>query len=389
MSEVDENIFAQFDHNSAETRTSDEVYDVLATRPLFHSDRWDGFWAVAEMATLRDVARNTSVFGSRHGVMLPPMDTGRPLIPMEADAPQHDLYRRILTPPFSAKATAALEPNVRRATRRILERLRPLGIADLYEDVCKPIPLVLIIEMLGVDEDPRFWEWTDTLIYARLEDDAASQVTRAANGLYEFFRHVIADRRRDGDDRDDIVGLLLRALSAGDLASDDDVVDLCFFVLIAGLENTAFAIRAMLWHLAVHPDDRAALAADRSLIPAANEEGLRLYSPVPGLSRTVMSDVRVAGCELTVGERVLLSFSGANRDGKVFADPHSFRMDRAVNPHVAFGSGVHRCLGLHLARLELNVAIDEVLNVLPAYVLDDAELLSWHPAAALRARWTL
>jgi cytochrome P450 len=197
---------------------------------------------------------------------------------------------------------------------------------------------------------------------------------------------VVAERRPVAAERADLVSVLLRAEAEGRLSADE-VVDLSFVLLIAGLDNTAFGIRAALWHLAAHPADRAALEADGALVKPFVEEILRVYAPVPGLARTVASPTTLDGCPLEPGERLVLLYGAANRDPDVFDDPDAFRLDRRGNPHLAFGGGVHRCLGSNLARLELRVAVEEVLAGLPPYALAEPGATSWHPAGPLSVVW--
>jgi cytochrome P450 len=378
-----------FDHNALSTRAqADDLFaDMHASCPVFHSQSWGGFWVAARHATLREVGRDTSTFVSGQGVMIPPLGHGRALIPMEADGDRHARYREILLPHLGPKAVAQLEPRVREVARAILDDIRPRRTADLYELYCKRLPAKMITVLLSVQDEPEFWDWTEILIYGRFAD--ASAVRRAGDGLYRFFEDVVDQRRERGfePDADDLVSVLIRAHAEGKLESNEEVVDLCFFLLIAGLDNTAFAIRAALWHLAAHPDHRQVLRDDPGLLRGFVEEVLRLYAPVTGLARNVGADVELDGCPIPEGDRVLLLFAAANRDPALFEDPDEFKFNRQGNPHVSFGVGAHRCLGSHLARLELRIAISEVLGTLPHYELVHPETTSWHPVGPLDTRW--
>jgi cytochrome P450 len=380
-------VAADFDHNALSTRArADDLFaDMHARCPVFHTQSWGGFWVAATHATLRDVGRDTSTFTSGEGVMIPPLGHGRPLIPMETDGTRHARYREILLPHLGPKAVAKLEPRVRRVARTILEELRPRGAADLYELYCKRLPAKMITVLLDVEDEPEFWEWTELLIYGRFV--APSDVRRAGDSLYRFFEGVVERRREHGIEGDDLVSVLLRAHGEGRLASNEEVVDLCFFLLIAGLDNTAFAIRAALWHLAAHPADRQAVRENPGLLRGFVEEVLRLYAPVTGLGRSVESAVELEGCPIPEGDRVLLLFAAANRDPALFEDPDAFKVDRQGNPHVSFGVGAHRCLGSNLARLELRIAAGEALEIFPEYQLVSPQTTSWHPAGPLETRW--
>jgi cytochrome P450 len=375
---------ARFDHNADATRThAAELFRAL--RPVFRSEQWDGFWGVARHETLRGVGRDPATFASAPGVMVPPMPGVQPLIPLESDGERHATYRELLLPHMGPAAMRALDPLVRGTARELLRQLAPRGEAELYEDFAKHVPMTIITALLDFGREPELWEWTDALIYERLDKGGDAAVAAAAAGLRGYCARVVEERRPVAAERDDLVSVMLRAEADGRLSADE-VIDLAFVLLIAGLDNTAFGIRAALWHLAAHPGDRAALEADPALVKPFVEECLRVYAPVPGLARTVAAPATLDGCPLSPGDRVVLLYGAANRDPDVFEDPDAFRLDRRGNPHLAFGGGVHRCLGSNLARLELRVAVEEVLAGLPPYALAD-EGASWHPAGPLRARW--
>jgi cytochrome P450 len=379
-----------FDHNAPSTREAcAAVYAEIAARcPVFHSDAWGGFWAVGRHATLRQVGRDTETFITEPGVMLPPIGHGRPLVPLEADGERHATYRALLLGRLGPQAVAALDPTVREVVRSKLDEMVPRGEADLNEEYAKQIPAVLITRLLGIDYEPEFWDWTETLIYSRLDGEPSNAMREAGDALYEYFEALIARRREAGAQGEDLVDILIRARDDGTIASEEDLLHLCFFMLIAGLENTAFAIRAALWHFATHPALRARLLADRTQVRPALEECLRMYSPITGLARTVTAPVELDGRLVRLGEKVMLLFGAAGRDPLVFESPDEFDMDRRGNPHLAFGVGAHRCIGSHLARLEMRIAIEELLERIPNFELLEPETTSWHPAGPLRAHWT-
>ena len=318
--------------------------------------------------------------------MLPPVGHGRPLLPMESDPPEHLAYRHLLLPRFAPAAVAGMEDEVRALARGLVEQVARRGEADLYETLCKPLPMLLITRLLGIERDQAFWDWTDTLMYGRVDGTTADEITSAATSLYAFLDAQIADRR-EHPGRDDLISLLLEGDVDGRPYREDEIRDLCFFLLIAGLENTAFGIRATLRHLAVEPAHRAALLADPGLVHNVVEQSLRLYTPVTGLCRTVARDTEVAGSCMHAGERVLLLFGSANRDSSVFADADEFHLERRDGRHVAFGVGPHRCVGSNLARLELRVAVEEFLRCVPDFSLAPGPDPGWYAASALRVEW--
>lgn len=375
---------SHYNHNAVDTREpSGPLYDTIrAECPVFHTDSYGGYWVVVGHETLRQVARDPETFRSGSGSMIPPMGVVRRLLPMESDPPDHPRFRDLLVPMLSPGQAKELEPLVRKVARELLMGLLPSGQADLNEAFAKQLPMHVITRVLGLERSQQFWDWTETLIYGRLEAASSDRIVEAAIGMLAYFEALLAERRESGRHGHDVIGALLDAERDG-VISRSETTDLCFFLLIAGLDNTAFAIRASIWHLATHPTDRERLMLDPELVKRGVEEVLRLYAPVPGLSRTVAASTELDGNELEEGERVLLAFGAANRDGEAFEDPDVFRLDRRANPHVAFGVGPHRCIGLHLARLELRVAIEEVLRIMPDLRLERPEDTTWYPAEEL------
>jgi cytochrome P450 len=378
---------AGFDHNDHAMRARcAEVYGTLrGACPVFHSDAWGGFWVASRHEDVYEVGRDVERFLSGPGVMVPPVGHGRPLLPMESDPPEHLAYRDLVLPRFAPAAVTALEGEVRALAVELVDAVADRGEADLYESLAKPLPLLLITSLLGLERDEVFWEWTDTLMYGRVQGIPQDEILHAARELYAYFEARVAERRREPGD--DLISLLVGG-SVGDRPyREDEILDLCFFLLIAGLENTAFGIRAALRHLALRPDHRDALLADPSLIHNVVEQSLRLYSPVTALARTAAVDTEVNGQHIAAGERILLLFGSANRDGTVFPDADEFHLDRRDGRHVAFGIGPHRCVGSHLARLEMRVAVEELLRRIPHYRLADGPDPGWYAASALHVVW--
>lgn len=385
MQPIDQ-VAVTFDPHDHETRAQcAEVYGRLREScPVFHSDEWGGFWVASRHEDVYEVGRDVERFSSNSGVMLPPIGHGRPLRPMESDPPEHAEYRRILLRAFAPAAVAGMEDDVRELAASLLAAVADQGRVDLYHALAKPLPMLVISRMLGIERDDVFWEWTDVLIYGRVDGTSEERVREVADALYGFLAEHVADRRAHPGD--DLISLVVHGMVGDRPYTEDEVLDLCFFLLIAGLENTAFGIRAALRHLAVAPADRSALIADPSLVSNFVEQSLRLYSPVTALARIATRDTEVAGQRIQAGERVLLLFGSANRDGKVFDDPNEFHLERRDGRHLAFGIGPHRCLGSNLARLELRVAVEEALRWIPGYRLagDDP---GWYTASPLEVVW--
>jgi cytochrome P450 len=231
-----------------------------------------------------------------------------------------------------------------------------------------------------VEDAAQFDIWVELIVFARTDDESVAR--NAANEVYDYFRNLITLRRREPG-ADVISGLLVADFNGRPL-NDDEMLDMCYLLFVAGLETTASTIRSALWHLAQHPDDLAALAADFSRIPAATEEFLRVLSPVQAMARTLKRDTEIGGVAMKAGERVALVFGAGNRDPQRFECPNEVRLDRAHNPHTAFGIGAHRCLGSNLARREVNVGLEELITRYPRFEL--AADAPWHGIGPLLLR---
>jgi cytochrome P450 len=379
-------IAASFDHNDhGMRRRCGEVYASLRTGcPVFWTDAWGGYWVASRYQDVYDAGRDPDRFSSAAGVMIPEVGHGRPLLPMEADAPDHLAYRELLLPRFAPAAVASLESDVREFAASLVDGVASRGSADLYETLAKPLPLLMITRLLGIERDDLFWEWVELLMYGRVDGVDAATILATAQALYGYLGEQLELRRQEPGD--DLLSLLLVGEVNGRPYTPDEILDLGFFLVIAGIENTAFSIRATLRHLAVSRDDRAALAADPGLISNLVEQSLRLYAPVTGLSRTATRDTDLGGQRIHTGDRVLLLFGSANRDETVFEDADDFHLDRRDGRHVAFGIGPHRCVGSHLARLEIRIAVEELLRRIPDFQLAGPDP-GWYAAGPLNVVW--
>jgi cytochrome P450 len=193
-------------------------------------------------------------------------------------------------------------------------------------------------------------------------------------GVIQFFIDALAERRENPGD--DLISELLHTRIDGEPIEDSIIIGMCALMLIAGVDTTWSAIGSSIWHLAAHPEDRRRLVAEPELMPTAIEEFLRAYSPVT-MARRLLEDVEYKGCPMKAGERVLMNFPGANRDPEVFDRPDEVILDRAINRHVAFGAGIHRCAGSNLARMELRVSIEAWLARIPEFELLDPSAVTW------------
>jgi len=312
--------------------------------------------------------KNPELFSSINAIEI---GNVRPLIPLQIDPPDHVKYRRLLDPIFAPREMAKLEPKVRGLVNDLIDAFIESGECEFSAALAIPLPCQVFLEILGlpVEHLDRFLAWKDDIIRpAGATPEAAKAVqARAGQAIYDYFAPVIAARRTDP--RDDLVTLFVEAEIDGHRMDDDEVADICYLMMIAGLDTVTATLTCSIAYLAQHPERRAAIAADLSLVPAAVEELMRWETPVPGVPRLVTQDIELRGETLRAGETVLCLLGSANIDPDEFPEPHGVDFGRSGNRHLAFGGGVHRCLGSHLARLELRVAMEEIHRRLPDYTL--------------------
>jgi hypothetical protein len=247
------------------------------------------------------------------------------------------------------------------------------GQADAAENYAQQIPVRVIAHILGVPGDlaDTFTGWVrDVLEFA---DDEERRI-RGMEGLFTYFVEEVAARKENPGE--DLISFLLTTEVDGQPLEESVVLGAAALVLIAGVDTTWSAIGSSLWHLATHPEDRKRLAAEPDLMPLAIEELLRAYSPVT-MARIVTEDVEFNGCPMKAGDRILMNFPAANRDPEAFEKPEEIILDRQHNRHVAFGSGIHRCAGSNLARMELRVALEEWLDRIPEFSLAEQSEVTW------------
>jgi hypothetical protein len=247
------------------------------------------------------------------------------------------------------------------------------GTTDAAGDYAQQIPVRVIAAILGVPTSmsDTFTGWVrDVLEFA----DVPERRLRGVEGLIGFFVEEVG--RRKATPGDDLLSDLLHSDVDGIPVEESVVLGVAALVLIAGVDTTWSAIGSSLWHLATTPDDRRRLVAEPELMPLAVEELLRAYSPVT-MARVVTEDVDFAGCPMHAGDKVLMNFPAANRDPEAFEDADTVVLDRTLNRHVAFGSGIHRCAGSNLARMELQVALEEWLARIPEFRLAEGAEVTW------------
>jgi cytochrome P450 len=355
----------------------DELRDCC---PVAHTERWGGSWLPTRYDDVVAIAHDVDRFSSREITVTPrgyavgTAAEGIKAPPISSDPPEHLWARRLILPAFSPKSVAKYEPYTRDLCRSLIDGFIATGAADAAEGYAQQIPVRVIAQMLGIDESmsDQFTTWVRGVLELGLQDPELRQQSR--NELIAFFAAELADRK--AHPRDDLISELLAAEVDGEPVSDPHILGTLGLLLIAGIDTTWSSIGSSLWHLATHPDDRARLARERELIPTAVEEFLRAYSPVT-MARIVNDETEVNGACMHAGDRIVLNFPAANRDPSAFDDADQVLIDRAVNRHVAFGVGIHRCAGSNLARMELRIAIEEWMARIPEFCVADGAVVTW------------
>ncbi|MDP9238709.1 MAG: cytochrome P450 [Chloroflexota bacterium] len=370
------------------------VWDEIREKcPVATTDRWGGSFMPTRYEDLFNIAKDITHFSSRNILVTdfePPSEDqeyevmeevntaaqyngGAP--PITSDPPVHTWARKLLLPPFTATAIAKWEPETRRLCGELIDGFLANGKADGAVDYAQQIPPRVIADMLGIPKEMAgtFTEWVRGFLELGLTDADLRQ--SSAISIFTYMNERIQERKANLQE-DDLLSYLLSATVDGEPVPEPHVLGTCFLLMVAGIDTTWSSIGSAIWHLAQHPKDCARLIAEPELIDSAIEELLRAYSPVT-MARYVAADVEYAGCPMHEGDKVLMNFPAANRDPKVFENPDEVILDRAKNPHIAFGVGIHRCAGSNLARMEMKVAVEEWLKRIPSFRLEDPEKVTW------------
>jgi cytochrome P450 len=299
------------------------------------------------------------------------------LMPQNLNQPQHSKLRRILNPYFSPKAVQRLDDLSRARARALVSEIRPRGSTNLVNDFAILYPTELFLALFGLppEDGSMLLPWVEAVFggFFGAGEGTAEEAAEAAESLDAYFSRAIDERRAaPRDPSTDLITRLLEARLDGEPIPDKDILTICTSNLLAGLDTTRSALGYIFHHLATHPEDRERLIADPTLYPRFIEESVRLYSLIMEDGRQAVENVDFHGLPIKKGDILWVGIASANRDPRKFPDPDEFDMDRPnISHHVGFGAGPHRCIGMHLARRELVIALEEWHAQIPAYRIAD------------------
>ena len=360
-----------------------EIAKLAAQGPVVFSSAHGGHWIVTGYDEVHAVLRDPAMFSSYPNNLVNAGD-GK-FIPLELDPPEHTAYRHALQPLFSPTRMKVLEPRIRAMVNRLIDGFATRGSAEFISEFAHELPTSVFLQLMDwpLADAPMFTEMTDITLQGKpgaTEEESAAARQQAAQQMFGYFAGVLADRRaRPGADdvTTTIINTPVEIEGSARLLTDEELCRMFFLLLIAGLHTVQGSLAWSVLHLSARPDERQRLIDDPALLPGAVEEMLRIESAV-SMGRRVTRDTELGGVKLKAGDQLLVVLAGANRDGRQFNEPDEVRIDRAPNRHLAFGSGPHRCLGSHLARIELTIALEEIHRRIPDYRLDPGQAALSH-----------
>lgn len=397
------NIDIDFGHASAwNDETAERTQWLRENAPVYWSEK-TGSYILTRFADVAHVSKNADIFCSGEGVL--PGRLNAKIGMIDEDEPRHNEMRSLINRGFTPRMVRVWEDVFKKITDEAIDAVAAKGECDFVEDIAVPLPLILIAEMIGIrkEDRERFHQWSDAMISAQGNLDNPEIVAASGKAAMEYMTYVTAiieDRRKEP--KEDLISILVQAKDDGVLVehqgfdesaenafenagmgrdeehrsmNNDELIKMSILLMVAGNETTRNGLSGAMQLLIEHPEARQRLIDDPSLIPAAIEEMLRLISPVLSFKRTATRDTELRGVPIKQGESVLMLYGSANRDAEEFENPDTFDIDRQPH-HLAFGLGNHFCMGANLARMELRVALAELLGRIPdmRYATDGPEL---------------
>lgn len=389
MSDQKRNL-AEFNYHGPSLDTIfDDYAQMHESSPVGRSSRYGGFWYIAKSEDIFAAEQDPETWSVRPSMLLPAFGTDMPLIPIDIDPPEHGPYRKLLLPMFTPMAVSKLEPGMHDTATRLANEVKAAfasnDVVDISAGFARPYPTIIFSRLAGYPEEDwsKFDQWIDDIVYERVT--FPERAVAAADDLIAYLDTLITANRA-GQSSGGIMGELVGATVDGRPLTHDELMSYGYLLFLAGLDTTAWAIRSSIWYLAQDKKAQQLLREEPARIPDATEEFLRTLSPVQAMARTALKDVEVSGQQIKAGDRVVLVFGAGNRDPEVYENPNDIDITRENNRHLAFGGGIHRCLGSNLGRKEVVISLEHFLATIPEFELatDDP----WHGVGPLRLRLT-
>ncbi len=362
-----------FDHHSSAFAADPwtPLAELRTSSPIAWTENYGGFWILTSYDDIRDVALDDERFSSAQGLTIPDKkNTSQRSIPAEMDPPDFLHFRRILHPMLSPAAVDRLTPVIERFVHGAIDEFIEAGRCDLVHDFADPVPAMTTLWKLGLPVE----RWQEIslpihkVVFLRQDNPERAGVPEQLQAVTELIYETIASRREAP--RDDMISYLVNSTVDGRPVTDEEVKEMVYLTIQGGFDTTGSAISNALIHLDRDREARQLLRDDPSRMGSAIEEFLRYEAPQVALARTAKEDVVIGGQQIEAGDRLLLVWASANRDPEVFDHPDQLQLDRFPNRHMTFGHGAHRCLGSHVARRQMAVALRALLQRIPDYEID-------------------
>ncbi|MEH3140960.1 MAG: cytochrome P450 [Mycobacterium kyogaense] len=360
----------------------ERVAELAAKGPVVYSRAYGGHWVVTRYKEIQAVLTDPATFSSYPNNLVT-NDIGK-FIPLELDPPEHTSYRQALQPLFSPQRMKRLSESIRVVVNELIDRFATTGHAEWISEFAHELPARIFLALMDwpLTDAPLFTEATDTILFGKpggTEEESNQARMMAGFTMFGYFQSIVEQRRATPGD--DITSTLIHTevkLPDGQrLLTDEELNRMFFLLLIGGLHTVQGSLAWAIVHLVNNPDQRAAIIEDPSLIPKAVEEILRIEAAIiPG--RRATRDVELGGVRIAEGDQLILMLCGANRDPDEFPGPADFTVERHPNRHLSFGAGPHRCLGSHLGRIELTIALEELHRRIPDYQLVESDPPVFH-----------
>jgi cytochrome P450 len=361
----------------------DRIAELAAKGPVVYSTAHGGHWIVTHYKEIHEVFTDTDTFSSYPNNLVTPADFGR-FIPLELDPPEHTAYRHALQPLFSPQRMKRLGDDIRGVVNDLIDEFAPTGQAEFISQFAHELPARVFLALMDwpLEDAPMFTEATDAVLFGKpggTQDENDTAMMTAAMTIAGHFHGVIADRRANpGDDATSrLIHTEVDLPDGKRVLTDEELFRMFFLLLMGGLHTVQGSLAWAIVHFTNNPDQRDAIIADPTLIPKAVEEIMRIEAAVvPG--RRATRDVELGGVHIAKDDQLILMLCSANRDPEQFTEPGAFDISRSPNRHLSFGAGPHRCLGSHLGRIELIVALEELHRRIPDYRLVESDPPAFH-----------